>query len=253
MLHSWQHGMGWKKLSISFVYTTLKLIISLFCIPVCGEPEACKRRENPEGERRSLCLMEVSKWCWSQKVEGVLFCSCWSVCFLHVFRGQFCCKRIPSERDGGMWEVQRGGAQAEEHAGIGLFYFICLLDTYYPMSLFCFPVCLKWNEKEHEFSGFPTMTNKTVATASMYSKKRNTELGLDRCSRSSFLFRQRLSFNLVLSELRFCIMSTWAVSKLSSFAHLNKRKAELILGKRESVPGVYCICWRGEPVGLSAA
>lgn len=37
--------------------------------------------------------------------------------FSSRLRRQFCCKRLPPERDGGMWEVQRAGSQAEEHAG----------------------------------------------------------------------------------------------------------------------------------------
>ena len=49
-------------------------------------------------------------WGWSGDVAYLLM-----VCF--PLRRQFCCERLPPERDGGVWEVQPGGPQAEEHAG----------------------------------------------------------------------------------------------------------------------------------------
>lgn len=39
----------------------------LFCIPVSDGSTACKRRENPEGEDRSICIIMVYKWWWSSE------------------------------------------------------------------------------------------------------------------------------------------------------------------------------------------
>lgn len=42
---------------------------------------------------------------------------------LFYLRRQFCRERFPPERDGGVWEIQRNGAQAEERAGMNLISF----------------------------------------------------------------------------------------------------------------------------------
>lgn len=47
------------------------------------------------------------RWRWSVRWMPAVLCR----------RGQFCCERLPPQRDGGMWEVQLDGSQAEEHAG----------------------------------------------------------------------------------------------------------------------------------------
>lgn len=135
-----------------------------------------------------LCVMEVSIWWWSQKGEGALFCSCWSICFLHVSGDSFVVNAFLRR---GMEECERYGAaehKLKSTVGIGrvlsvLFYLSSgqLLPAAQLNELICFPVCLKWNEKEHEFSALPIMTDKTVATSSQHSKEWNTELGLDRC------------------------------------------------------------------------
>lgn len=49
---------SWKHWSEKYFDCLTQTNDCLFCIPVSGGPEACKRRENPEGEkRRSFCLM----------------------------------------------------------------------------------------------------------------------------------------------------------------------------------------------------
>lgn len=61
------------------------------------------------------------------------------------FRRQFCGECFPPQRDGGVWEVQRSGPQAEERAGRNRVYF-CYYLLFMPdatsrkMTLFRVPV-----------------------------------------------------------------------------------------------------------------
>lgn len=80
--------------------------------------EACKRRENPEGEDGSLMTED---YMYIFFLTNRLRLTPADPCvFSSYLRRQFCCERLPPERDGGVREVQRHGAQAEEHAGTRL-------------------------------------------------------------------------------------------------------------------------------------
>lgn len=52
------------------------------------------------------------------------------------FRRQFCRECFPPERDGGVWEVQRSGSQAEERAGRNRVYF-CYYLLFIPEATLC--------------------------------------------------------------------------------------------------------------------
>lgn len=52
------------------------------------------------------------------------------------FRRQFCRECFPPERDGGVWEVQRSGPQAEERAGRNRVYF-CYYLLFMPDAALC--------------------------------------------------------------------------------------------------------------------
>lgn len=104
-------------------------------------------------------------------------------------RGQFCCERFPPERDGGLWEVQRSGSQAEERAGMRFIYFVHNKSKLHSKNLFFL------NIKKCSYSIFlGKILGKSFKT---FSRER---IGINKYRRSAHLFWVNRILCFVLSE-----------------------------------------------------